>query len=134
MELLWTFAAPENTTMTTATLWRAARTSSFENPTYFVVETDASPYDLLEHYLDCDGPFSGPTCGSAAGAAFKVFRARIGLLDQVTPEIGATVEGSLTQVSQPHEGERSVSFSAKDRGGGIAARTRSASPVRSRSR
>jgi hypothetical protein len=157
VELLWAFAAPENTTITTATLWRAARTSSSENPTYFVVETDASRYDLLEHctiyqqgcasvgslenlfspanridfygllarrldvHLDCDGPFSGPTCGSAAGAAFKVFRARIGLLDQVTPEIGATVEGSLTQVSQPHEGERSVSFSAKDRGGGISA-------------
>jgi hypothetical protein len=156
-EILWTFAAPDDTKLVNTTLWRAARTSVDGGAYTWVVDTDALPYRWLEwctdYQLGChhigslDDPLS-PTnraefaglharylfthlncaglapelpCRHPSGAEAKIFGARVGLLDQVSPELEPQLDGTLIDATSPQEGVRSLSFAATDRGGGIAA-------------
>ena len=155
-EILWTFAAPDDTVLVNTTLWRAARTSVDGGAYSWNLDVDASPPVGLEYCTDYQlgckgvGSFTDPAaasnrvsfagwrarflyarlsctgldpalpCRHPDGAAFKIYGARLGLLDQVSPEIGPAITGSLLDADRAQEGERQVSFTATDRGGGIA--------------
>jgi hypothetical protein len=156
-QILWMFAAPDDTALVNATLWRAARTSVAGGAYTWVVDTDALPHRWLEWctdyqqgcrqigsldeplapgnrvnftdlharylfaHLDCNGLDERFPCSHPNGAEAKIFGSRIGLLDQVSPLLGSQLEGTLLDSTVHQEGIRSLSFSATDRGGGIAA-------------
>jgi hypothetical protein len=75
-----------------------------------------SVYAVIECYppgFYCDPPYS-----LSHTASIVIYTARVGLDDAYLPEIMAEPSGSL--VAPRVEGERSLSFSARDRGGGLA--------------
>ena len=74
----------------------------------------------LHTVLRCNGLDPTAPCQHPDGAEFRVYRARLGLIDQAAPELTTPLKGTLLDPGTLHEGERWVEFSASDRGGGIA--------------
>jgi hypothetical protein len=77
----------------------------------------ASPH--LYAYVHCVGLPTGCAAQVPPGE-IVIFSARIGLRDLVVPTIAENVDGSLLTSSEPVEGERTVSLTARDEGGGLA--------------
>jgi hypothetical protein len=70
--------------------------------------------------MSCDLLHSAPKCTpSSDHGHFSIYSARIGLTDPYRPELSRRPSGPLLDSSGPLEGEKSISFSATDRGGGI---------------
>jgi hypothetical protein len=152
----WNFAAPVDTTIANATLWRAVQPGPNAWPVaYWYLSSDearAQAGPKLESCMDWEvssckglGSFGNPsgagnradltglhakqfnvilTCGGNAGyvcsgdSQFALFGTRMGLLDQIAPELGE-LSGDLISGAQPAEGTKSLTFKAADRGGGI---------------
>jgi hypothetical protein len=77
----------------------------------------ASP--RLYAYIRCQG-FGPAGCATRTPAGeIVIFSARIGLRDLAPPTIAGGLEGSLVSASEPLEGERTLSFTARDEGGGL---------------
>jgi hypothetical protein len=74
----------------------------------------------LYAYVECVGFYPNP-CGTRVPAGeIAIFSARVGLRDLVSPTIADSPTGSLLDSSKPIEGERTLSFEARDEGGGLA--------------
>jgi hypothetical protein len=71
----------------------------------------------IDSILLCAGLNPAYPCDTPA--EFRIYESRVGLLDEVAPILGAP-KGTLVDTTQTLAGTRSLSFSATDRGGGIA--------------
>lgn len=100
---------------------RCTGLGSFAEPEHAASRVDAHGLSAREVHaiLECHGFSVGQPCDHPAGAEFKIFRARVGLLDQTTPEIQSDLSGSLT-AGAAVEGSAWLTFSVHDQGGGIA--------------
>ena len=69
-------------------------------------------------YLDCS---NGPPndCGAGSTASLRIPSARVVLEDAQSPAFAGQPSGSLLDTTAPQSGERGVSFTATDRGGGV---------------
>ena len=155
-EAAWNFAAPADTTIANATLWRAVQPGPSAWPVaWWYLSTDEERAGAGPQLEDCMnwetstckglGSFGDPAApGNRAdvtgmratalnvalacagnpgyyclgGSQFALFKTRIGLLDELTPQLGE-LSGELMAGAQPLEGTKSLSFKAADRGGGI---------------
>jgi hypothetical protein len=72
----------------------------------------------LYAYVRCQGLGAGCATRTPAGE-IVIFSAKIGLRDLASPTIVDGLEGSLVSASEPLEGERTLSFTARDEGGGL---------------
>lgn len=72
----------------------------------------------IDSVLFCAGLNPAYPCDTPA--EFRIYASRVGLLDEIAPVV-ANAEGPLADPTQTLTGSKSLSFSATDRGGGIAA-------------
>jgi hypothetical protein len=73
-------------------------------------------------FMACHPQNGKPSCNAGSDGTygrFAIYSARVGLEDPYRPELERAPTGSLLTTDHPLQGDKSLSFSATDRGGGI---------------
>jgi hypothetical protein len=74
----------------------------------------------IHAFMSCDAINGQTRCDSSRDTGrFTLYSARVALEDPYRPELTGAPEGSLLVTGAPLEGEKAISFDARDRGGGI---------------